>query len=236
MLMTTDHLSDGTDRGCVVRSYGASESVRAVLILIAATMVVRILFAIEPRPRDRRKLHGRDRTSSTAELFRSPSTCLVVAWAGGQPIRNGSPARAARSLYRAVCRDDLADVQPDQAVVRRESGPVGGSNAQSCACARLDERHMDPARRSAQRSPVSGRLLRFMALFVPGSKAPLWWLAAGACGGLAMLAKLHGIFLFAGVGLFLITSPAQRHWLATPWPYLAVAAGRCDLLAGHHLE
>jgi 4-amino-4-deoxy-L-arabinose transferase-like glycosyltransferase len=62
-----------------------------------------------------------------------------------------------------------------------------------------------------------------MALFVPGSKAPLWWLAAGACGGLAMMAKLHGIFLFAGVGLFLITSPAQRHWLATPWPYLAAA-------------
>jgi 4-amino-4-deoxy-L-arabinose transferase-like glycosyltransferase len=60
-----------------------------------------------------------------------------------------------------------------------------------------------------------------MALFVAGSTAPFWWLAAGACGGLAMLAKLHGVFLFAGVGLFLITSPAHRHWLASPWPYLA---------------
>src|SRR5262245_42136621 len=62
-----------------------------------------------------------------------------------------------------------------------------------------------------------------MALFVARSTAPLSWLAAGAYGGLAMMAKLHGIFLFAGVGLFLITSPAHRHWLATPWPYLALA-------------
>lgn len=38
-----------------------------------------------------------------------------------------------------------------------------------------------------------------------------------------MLAKLHGIFLFLGVGLFLSTSRVHRHWLATPWPYLAVA-------------
>lgn len=59
-------------------------------------------------------------------------------------------------------------------------------------------------------------------LFVPGA-SPTWWLAAGACGGLACLSKLHGIFLFAGTGLFLLTVPHQRRWLLTPWPYLGAA-------------
>jgi 4-amino-4-deoxy-L-arabinose transferase-like glycosyltransferase len=60
------------------------------------------------------------------------------------------------------------------------------------------------------------------ALFTASASAPVWWLVAGVCGGLAMLAKLHGIFLFAGTGLFLSTSPSYRHWLATPWPYVAI--------------
>lgn len=59
-------------------------------------------------------------------------------------------------------------------------------------------------------------------LFIPGT-TPAWWLAAGACGGLACLSKLHGIFLFAGTGLFLLTVPSQRRWLFTPWPYLGAA-------------
>jgi 4-amino-4-deoxy-L-arabinose transferase-like glycosyltransferase len=55
------------------------------------------------------------------------------------------------------------------------------------------------------------------------SRQPLWWLAAGLCGGLAMMSKYHGAFLFAGVGLFLITSPTHRRWLLTPWPYAGAA-------------
>jgi len=70
---------------------------------------------------------------------------------------------------------------------------------------------------------LAGVYCSAVALFVSGPRAPLWWLAAGACGGLAMMAKLHGVFLFAGIGLFLVTSRSHRHWLATPWPYLAVA-------------
>ena len=48
---------------------------------------------------------------------------------------------------------------------------------------------------------------------------PSRWLLAGFYGGLALLSKYHGIFLFAGTGLFLLTSPRHRHWLASPWPY-----------------
>lgn len=66
---------------------------------------------------------------------------------------------------------------------------------------------------------LAGVLCASHALFGARSKASAWWLAAGACGGLALLSKFHGVFLFAGVALFLITSPAQRGWLLTPWPY-----------------
>jgi 4-amino-4-deoxy-L-arabinose transferase-like glycosyltransferase len=59
------------------------------------------------------------------------------------------------------------------------------------------------------------------ALFGAAAAAPLWWLAAGACAGIAMMSKLHGLFLPAGVFLFLATSKRYRHWLLSPWPYAA---------------
>ncbi|HEY2898243.1 MAG TPA: glycosyltransferase family 39 protein, partial [Gemmatimonadaceae bacterium] len=48
----------------------------------------------------------------------------------------------------------------------------------------------------------------------------LWWMAAGACAGLAMLSKYHGVFLLAGTGLFLVTNRRARRWLRHPGPYL----------------
>lgn len=60
-------------------------------------------------------------------------------------------------------------------------------------------------------------------LFVPCSPTALWWLGAGACGGIACLSKLHGGFLFAGTALFLLTTPSKRRWMLTPWPYLGTA-------------
>ena len=50
---------------------------------------------------------------------------------------------------------------------------------------------------------------------------PWIWLIAGFWGGLAMLSKYHGVFLFAGAFVFLLMSPLHRRWLFTPWPYLA---------------
>jgi hypothetical protein len=55
-------------------------------------------------------------------------------------------------------------------------------------------------------------------LFAP-RQTPLLWLAAGAAAGLAMLSKLHGVFLLAGVFLFLLTASRYRFWLLSPWPY-----------------
>lgn len=59
------------------------------------------------------------------------------------------------------------------------------------------------------------------ALFGDARTAARWWLLAGVATGFALLAKLHGVFLLAGTGLFILTSPAHRHWLRSPWPYLA---------------
>ena len=58
-------------------------------------------------------------------------------------------------------------------------------------------------------------------LLTPGA-APALWLAAGLFGGLAMLSKFHGAFLFAGAGLFMLTSADHRRWLARPWPWLGM--------------
>ena len=49
-----------------------------------------------------------------------------------------------------------------------------------------------------------------------------WWLLAGAFAGLGMLGKYSAVLLLVVVLLHLATSPAQRHWLRRPWPYLAM--------------
>jgi dolichol-phosphate mannosyltransferase len=56
---------------------------------------------------------------------------------------------------------------------------------------------------------------------------PGWWLAAGAALGAGLLSKYTAAFLVPSVLLYLLRSPRDRRWLATPWPYLA---GVCSLL------
>ena len=53
------------------------------------------------------------------------------------------------------------------------------------------------------------------------SRRPGWWLAAGAALGAGLLSKYTAAFLVPSVLLYLLRSPRDRHWLATPWPYLA---------------
>ncbi len=56
-----------------------------------------------------------------------------------------------------------------------------------------------------------------------GGKSRLWalWLAAGVAFGFAGLAKYTAIFVPVGLFGFLCGSPAHRHWLWRPQPYLA---------------
>jgi 4-amino-4-deoxy-L-arabinose transferase-like glycosyltransferase len=48
---------------------------------------------------------------------------------------------------------------------------------------------------------------------------------AGLCAGLAMASKYTGVFLGAGLVLWLLYVPPLRRWLATPWPWLGLALG-----------
>ena len=47
-----------------------------------------------------------------------------------------------------------------------------------------------------------------------------WWLAVGAAAGLCLLSKYTGLFLGAGIAVWLLLSPKARQWLLTPWPWL----------------
>jgi dolichol-phosphate mannosyltransferase len=59
------------------------------------------------------------------------------------------------------------------------------------------------------------------------TRLPGWWLAAGGALGAGMLPKYTAAFLVPAVFLYLLCSRRDRHWLASPWPYLA---GVCSLV------
>ena len=61
----------------------------------------------------------------------------------------------------------------------------------------------------------------------PPRRALGWWATAGAMLGLGMLSKYAAVLLIAGAGLYMLTRREQRHWLAHPGPYLALAIALC---------
>lgn len=76
--------------------------------------------------------------------------------------------------------------------------------------------------------PLGAALAAFLvavaqALFGPAATARRWWLVAGLAGGLALLSKYTAVLTFAGVALAVATAPGLRRWYARPEPYLAAA-------------
>jgi 4-amino-4-deoxy-L-arabinose transferase-like glycosyltransferase len=55
------------------------------------------------------------------------------------------------------------------------------------------------------------------------SENPRWWLAIGACVGLALLSKYTAALFIAAAFIWLVTTPAGRATLATPWPWAGLA-------------
>ncbi|MGB8363091.1 MAG: glycosyltransferase family 39 protein [Rhizomicrobium sp.] len=66
---------------------------------------------------------------------------------------------------------------------------------------------------------VAAALLLFALAKLQASGDGRWWLAIGAAGGLCLLSKYTGIFLAAGVALWLVATPRGRIWLKSLWPY-----------------
>jgi 4-amino-4-deoxy-L-arabinose transferase-like glycosyltransferase len=196
---------------------------RAVLMIIVATMIVRIFFASSLGL-------GIDESYTVATgrhlqlgYFDHPPLAWWLAWAGGH-LFGAESALVLRAPFIALfalttwlmfilTRLLFGGRAGLWAVVTLNFAPVLAWTSGTWI---LPDGPLNAAL-------LAGTYCVAVALFISGPAAPLWWLAAGACGGLAMMAKLHGIFLFAGVALFLLTSRTHRHWLATPWPYLAVA-------------
>src|SRR5262249_54903542 len=50
-----------------------------------------------------------------------------------------------------------------------------------------------------------------------------WWLGVGAAMGAGLLSKYTMLFFAPGVLAWVLLVPAQRKWLATPWPYAGAA-------------
>lgn len=48
-----------------------------------------------------------------------------------------------------------------------------------------------------------------------------WWAAVGLFAGLGLVSKYTGLFLGAGLAIWLLASREGRRWLMTPWPWLA---------------
>jgi 4-amino-4-deoxy-L-arabinose transferase-like glycosyltransferase len=74
--------------------------------------------------------------------------------------------------------------------------------------------------------PLFAALLGALACLLPalrsgGRAAWGWWLATGACAGLALCSKYSAALAPLGVAVFLATEPTSRHWLTRPHPYVA---------------
>ena len=59
------------------------------------------------------------------------------------------------------------------------------------------------------------------ALRSDGRAAWGWWLATGACAGLALCSKYSAALTLTGATAFLVTEPVSRRWLIRPHPYIA---------------
>ena len=64
--------------------------------------------------------------------------------------------------------------------------------------------------------------LAHLLLGPPPRRPLLWWAAAGAMLGLALLSKYQAVLLVVGAGLYVLSRRDQRGWLARPGPYVAL--------------
>jgi 4-amino-4-deoxy-L-arabinose transferase-like glycosyltransferase len=66
---------------------------------------------------------------------------------------------------------------------------------------------------------ASSFVLLFLAKLLQSGRGA-WWLAVGAAVGAALLSKYTALFFGLAILIWLLVTPGQRRWLATPWPHL----------------
>jgi 4-amino-4-deoxy-L-arabinose transferase-like glycosyltransferase len=67
---------------------------------------------------------------------------------------------------------------------------------------------------------VSSSFVLFFLAKVMETGRGVWWLAAGAAVGAALLSKYSALFFGAAILIWLVSLPDLRRWLISPWPYL----------------
>jgi 4-amino-4-deoxy-L-arabinose transferase-like glycosyltransferase len=67
-----------------------------------------------------------------------------------------------------------------------------------------------------------GAVLCLMNAAPGAERSRQWWAGAGICAGLALFSKYSAILSIGGAFVYLVISPAHRHWLQRMEPYAAV--------------
>jgi Dolichyl-phosphate-mannose-protein mannosyltransferase len=67
---------------------------------------------------------------------------------------------------------------------------------------------------------VSSSFVLFFLAKVIETGWGVWWLAAGAAIGAALLSKYSALFFGPAILIWLVSVPGLRRWLISPWPYL----------------
>ena len=68
------------------------------------------------------------------------------------------------------------------------------------------------------------------AVRIAGGGAPWWWLVAGLTAGAALTSKYTAVFLWFGIGLWVLLAADRRRWLRSPFPWLGAVLGFATFL------
>ena len=124
------------------------------------------------------------------------------------------------AIHSPVRGHHVDDVPSHGAPLRRTRGCDRRAHSERVAGAQPEHGELGSPRRTAHVLDARVGVLCLERVLPPASatqnepRAPtLRWILAGACAGLAMLSKYHGVFLLAGTGLFLLTNAHARRRL-----------------------
>ena len=206
-----------------VRSLADFSHREKIIILIAAATAVRLFFAQTGLGIDETYTVATSR-SFHLSTFDHPPMAWWLAWFAQSVFHSDSPFLVRLPF---IFLSGVATWQTDRLTRLLFSAPAGLFAALAFTCAPVlgitDGTWVLP-----DGPLIVGLLASAICLarlsFIEQEKGWLW-LAAGFWGGVALLSKYHGIFLFLGAALFVLTNKNMRHWLLSPWPYLGSIIG-----------